>query len=73
MEDGESKTTREKSIYRKSVRKISNVSDVFQSIWIRHCSVPTDITNRKFVESELRFILSIGSIFWVIYFITKIF
>lgn len=44
-----------------------DVSSIFQSIWIRCCSVYPDIVDRKFMESELRVVLYCGILFWVIY------
>ncbi len=42
---------------RESVSNIFNARFVFQSIWIRCRSVFPNITDRKFMESELRFVL----------------
>jgi hypothetical protein len=45
---------------------IFNVGVILQSFWIRCRSVFPNITDRKFMESELRFVLYCGSIFWAV-------
>jgi hypothetical protein len=57
---------------RESVSNIFNARFVFQSIWIRCRSVFPNITDRKFMESELRFVLYCGGIFWALYLLSKI-
>ena len=57
---------------RKSVSNFFNVGFVLQSIWIRCRSVFPNITDRKFMESELRFVLYCGGIFWALYLLSKI-
>jgi len=57
---------------RESVSNIFNVGTVFQSIWIRCRSVFPNITDRKFMESELHFVLYCGIIFWAVYLLSKI-
>ncbi len=57
---------------RESVSNIFNARFVLQSIWIRCRSVFPNITDRRFMESELRFVLYCGIIFWVIYLFSKI-
>lgn len=73
MEDGGSKSKAKKTFDRKPVRKILDVGDVFQSVWVRHHPIPINPFDRKFMECKLRFILSCGLIFWIIYIITKLF
>lgn len=72
MEDGGSKSEDEKTFDRKSVCKILDVGNVLQSFRIRHRSISINPFDRKFVECKLRFILSCGFIFWIIYIITKL-
>ena len=43
---------------------------ILQSIWLRHCSVLADKNHWKFMESELRYVLYCGAIFWAIHLIT---
>jgi hypothetical protein len=57
---------------RESVSNIFNARFVLQSIWIRCRSVFPNITDRKFMESELRFVLYCGGIFWALYLLSKI-
>jgi hypothetical protein len=57
---------------RESVSNIFNVGTVFQSFWIRCRSVFPNITDRKFMESELRFVLYCGVVFWAVYLLSKI-
>lgn len=44
-----------------------NDGSILQSIWIRCRTVFPYITDRKFMESELRFVLYSGVILWAIY------
>ena len=72
MEDGSKNKNMEKSVSRQSFPNIFNVGIVFQSIWVRCRSVFPNITDRKFMESELRFVLYCGVIFWLLYLLSKI-
>jgi hypothetical protein len=72
MEDGNKQTNMEKSVSRQSLPNIFNVGTLLQSFWIRCRSVFPDITDRKFMESELRFVLYCGGILWVVYLLSKI-
>ena len=72
MEDGSKNKNVEKSVSRQSFPNIFNVGIVFQSIWFRCRSIFPDITDRKFMESELRFVLYCGTFLWVIYLLSKI-
>jgi hypothetical protein len=38
-----------------------------QSVWVRCRSIFPTATDRKFMESELRFVLYCGLIFWAVY------
>ena len=49
-----------------------NVSSFFQSVWIRCRSVFPNITDRKFMESELRFVLYSGILFWFLHLLYEI-
>jgi hypothetical protein len=44
----------------------SNVSTILQSIWVRCRTIFPTSTDRKFMESELRFVLYSGILFWTI-------
>ena len=72
MEDGSKNKNVEKSVSRQSFPNIFNVGIVFQSIWVRCRSVFPNITDRKFMESELRFVLYCGGIFWALYLLSQI-
>ena len=71
MDDGDSKSI--KQIKRKTkqadtVQRYSfDASSVLQSIWIRCRTIFPTATDGKFMESELRFVLYSGVIFWAIY------
>jgi hypothetical protein len=72
MEDGDKQTNVEKNVSRQSLPNILNVGFVFQSIWVRCRSVFPDITDRKFMESELRFVLYCGAFLWIVYLLSQI-
>jgi hypothetical protein len=40
---------------------------ILQSIWVRCRTIFPTATDRKFMESELRFVLYSGVIFWTLY------
>jgi len=44
----------------------SNVSIILQSVWVRCRTIFPTSTDRKFMESELRFVLYSGILFWTI-------
>jgi len=72
MEDGEKNKNVEKDVPRQPFSNISNVSTFFQSVWIRCRSIFPNITDRKFMESELRLVLYCGVVFWIIYLLSQI-
>lgn len=49
-----------------------NVSTIFQSIRIRCCSIFPTITNREFMEGELRVVLYCGVLFWLLYLLYEV-
>jgi hypothetical protein len=77
MDDGDSKnnqqikrqTNKDALIQRHGL----NVSSILQSVWIRCRSVFPTVTDRKFMESELRVVLYCGVFFWVIYLLYETF
>ena len=77
MDDGDSKKNQKfKEIGTSSSvseRHVSNVGSILQSFWIRCRSVFPNITDRKFMESELRFVLYSGFVFWALYLLYEIF
>ncbi len=73
MEDGDKQKNMESNISRQSLPNLFNVSTFLQSFRIRCGSIFSDIMDRKFMESELRFVLYCGTIFWVIYLLSQTF
>jgi hypothetical protein len=51
---------------------VPDVSSVLQSFWIRCRTIFPNSTDGKFMESELRFVLYCGVIFWAIYLLYQI-
>ena len=49
-----------------------NASSILQSFWIRCRSIFPNTTDRKFMESELRFVLYCGILFWLIHLLYQI-
>lgn len=72
MEDGEKNQNVEKDVPRQSFSSIFNARSILQSFWIRCRTVFPNITDRKFMESELRLVLYCGVVFWIIYLLSKI-
>lgn len=72
MEDGEKQKNVEENLSGQSFTNIFNAGIVFQSIWVRCRSVFPVVTDRKFMESELRFVLYCGTVFWIIYLLSQI-
>ena len=56
-----------------SERHVPNAGSILQSFWVRCRSVFPNITDRKFMESELRFVLYCGILFWFIYLLYETF
>ena len=73
MEDGDSKNDLEKNIFRKHFSETADARDVFQPFWVRHNSILSIITDRRFVERKFNFIWIVGIVFWVGFFASKIF
>lgn len=72
MDDGKQITKLEKEFSRQSFPNIFNVGSFLQSVWIRCRTILPDITDRKFMESELRFVFYCGGILWVVYILSKV-
>jgi hypothetical protein len=49
----------------------SNARNVFQPIWFRRYTVNSNRINRFLVRSQFDFVLPLGIIFWILFFITK--
>jgi len=72
MSDGDKQTNVEKFVSGQSITNLFNVGTILQSFWVRCRSVFPNITDRKFMESELRFVLYCGGIFWILYLLSQI-
>ena len=72
MEDGEKNQNVEKYPPRQPIAGIFNACVILQSFWIRCRAVFPNITDRKFMESELRLVLYCGSFLWIIYLLSQV-
>ena len=72
MSDGDKQKNVEKHISRQSLPNIFNARTVLQSFWVRCRSIFPNITDRKFMESELRLVLYCGGFLWIIYLLSQI-
>jgi hypothetical protein len=72
MEDDEKNKNLETEPPRQPVTGIFNARIILQSFWIRCRTVFPNVTDRKFMESELRIVLYCGAIFWIVYLLSKI-
>ena len=72
MEDGEKNQNVEKDPPGQPIAGIFNARTIFQSFWIRCHSIFPNITDRKFMEGELRSVLYCGTVFWIIYLLSQI-
>lgn len=67
MEDGEKNENVEENPPRQPISGIFNARIILQSFWVRCRSIFPNTTDRQFMESELRFVLYSGVIFWGVY------
>jgi hypothetical protein len=71
MDEGDSKNNQQAEKQGKQNNVIQrhgiDAGTILQSIWVRCCTIFPNITDRKFMESELRFVLYSGFIFWGLY------
>jgi hypothetical protein len=71
MDDGDSKNNKQAEKQGKQNNVIQrygvNAGTILQSIWVRCRTIFPNITDRKFMESELRFVLYSGVILWGLY------
>ena len=72
MEDDEKNKNLETEPPRQPITGIFNARIILQSFWIRCRTVFPNVTDRKFMESELRIVLYCGAIFWIVYLLSKI-
>ena len=71
MDDGDSKNNQQAEKQGKQnnvVQRYSiNAGTILQSLWIRCRTIFPTATDRQFMESELRFVLYSGALFWALY------
>jgi hypothetical protein len=77
MDDGDSKNNQQAEKQGKQNNVIQrygvNAGTILQSIWVRCRTIFPNITDRKFMEGELRFVLYSGVIFWTLYVVYETF
>jgi hypothetical protein len=71
MSEGDSKNNQQAEKQGKQNNVIQrygiNAGTILQSLWIRCRTIFPNATDRKFMESELRFVLYSGTILWGLY------
>ena len=71
MDEGDSKNNQQAEKQRKQIDVVQrygiNAGTILQSLWIRCRTIFPNATDRKFMESELRFVLYSGTILWALY------
>ena len=77
MDDGDSKNNQQAEKQGKQNNAIQrygvNAGTILQSVWVRCRTIFPYATDRKFMESELRFVLYSGFVFWTIYLVYETF
>jgi hypothetical protein len=77
MDDGDSKNNQQAEKQGKQNNAIqrygTNAGSILQSFWVRCRTIFPVATDRKFMESELRFVLYSGLVFWTIYLVYETF
>ena len=76
MDEGDSKNNQQAEKQGKQNNAIQrygvNAGTILQSVWIRCRSIFPTATDRKFMESELRFVLYCGIFLWVVYLLSQV-
>ena len=71
MSEGDSKNIQQAEKQGKQNNAIQrygiDAGTILQSVWVRCRTIFPNITDRKFMESELRFVLYSGFILWTVY------
>ena len=71
MDEGDSKNNQQAEKQGKQNNAIQrysvNAGTILQSVWVRCRTIFPTATDRKFMESELRFVLYSGVILWTLY------
>ena len=77
MDEGDSKNNKQAEKQRKQNNAIqrygTNAGSILQSFWVRCRTIFPTATDRQFMESELRFVLYSGLVFWTIYLVYETF
>jgi len=77
MDDGDSKNNQQAEKQGKQNNVIQrydvNAGTILQSVWIRCRTIFPTATDGKFMESELRFVLYSGVVFWTLYMVYEAF
>jgi hypothetical protein len=77
MDEGDSKNNKQAEKQGKQNNVIQrcgiDAGSILQSFWIRCRSIFPTATDGKFMESELRFVLYSGVIFWTLYLVYEAF
>jgi len=77
MDDGDSKNNQQIKRQTKQADAVQrhgiDAGSILQSFWVRCRAIFPTATDRKFMESELRFVLYSGLIFWAVYLLYEIF
>ena len=77
MDDGDS-TKNNQQIKKQANKNIVvqrygiDAGSFLQSVWVRCRSIFPAATDRKFMESELRFVLYCGAFLWIVYLLSQI-
>ncbi len=76
MDEGDSKNIKKAEKQGKQNNAIQrygiDAGSILQSFWVRCRSIFPNATDGKFMESELRFVLYSGVIFWTLYLVYEI-
>ena len=71
MDDGDSKNNQQAEKQGKQNNVVQrygiNAGTILQSLWVRCRTIFPNATDRKFMESELRFVLYSGVVLWTLY------
>jgi hypothetical protein len=77
MDDGDSKNNQQAEKQTKQNNVIQrygiDAGTILQSVWVRCRTIFPNITDRKFMEGELRFVLYSGVVFWTLYVVYETF
>ena len=77
MDEGDSKNNQQAEKQGKQNNALQrygiNAGSILQSVWVRCRTIFPTATDGKFMESELRFVLYSGIIFWALYMVYEAF